>query len=342
MTVVSKAALRRSLDHTRVLDTQAASPYVGLHLGDGQIHVRRTANSGFVETEGAPDPTDPGWVFPGLLHLLECLRYMESDSVDILRLNTGSLMIRSVNTAFESELRVHTVTRANAVFKIHDPGDPYKDVEIAWLRGLDVKRLPLVAAPVIAGTKLVLITNTGTISWDTEVDPELPAHPREAFLRVLGDTTTGMMTLTTHGYFATCFDGMVFVIAGHQTPLHLPVPSSDGLQRVAAMAAERLVQALRNVSSLAAVGAPITMSPRGGLQTRNTYGQPVRFGLGDLSPFIPFDIYSATAKTVADALDQAKGDEVNLFRVPSAQDRIVFERGNCTVAIQAARSVQAV
>ncbi len=334
MTVVPKAALRRNLSYAEYLDSQTAGPYVGLHLGEpGKVHIRRTAPTGYIETDGAPDPDDPSWIFASLPHLQDCLRYIDTESIDIIRMTKGHLLLRTVNTPYESELRVHVVDRAHSGHKVHNPGEVFRTTDVEWLRGLNIKPFPLAAPPIIQGQHVVLATTMGTVVWDTEVDPDLPSSPRGTFLRAVSDVSSGAFFLTEHGYFAVVFNDMVFCIAGHQTKLMCPLPSVQGATRLTTMNALRAVTALRSASGLAAQGAPITVTPKGGVVTRNAYGQPVRFGLGDVSAFMPFDIYERTAKMIADALDQAVGDEVTLYRLPSSHDRLMFTRGNCTVSV---------
>lgn len=334
MTVVQKAVLRRNLAYADYLDTQAAGPFVGLHLGEaGKVHIRRTAPTGYIETEDAPAADDPGWIFASLPHLQDCLRYMETESIDMLRMSGGHLVLRTVDTPYESELRVHVVGRTHSGHKYHIPGDVYRTTEVEWLRGLNIKPFTLAAPPIIQGTHVVLSTVNGTVVWDTEIDPDLPSSPRDTFLKAVSDVSSGAFFLTERGYFAVVFNGMVFCIAGHQTRISHPLPSVQGATKLTDIRATRLVTALRSAAGLAAQGAPITVTPRGGVVTRNAYGQPVRFGLGETSAFMPFDLYERTARTVADALDQTPGDEATLYRMPSAQDRLLFTRGNCLVAV---------
>ena len=339
MTVTSKALLRRSLTYTKLLDTDAVGPYVGIHLGDpGRVHLRRTSASGYVETDSAPAFNDPGWAYASLAHMLDCLGYIDSEAVDVFRLNTGSLMLRTVNAAFESELRVHTVSHANSGFKLHTLGGFFSATDVSWLRHLDVKPFPLAMPPTMIGNQLALVTSCGTVYWETEDNPGWPSSPRESFLRALSDVDNGSFTLTDLGYFAVGYHDMVFVIAGHNTTTHQAVPTLNGAQRLATVQAGRMVQALQNIGSLAQEGTPITVTPRGGLIGRNKYSQPVRFGLGDLSPFFPFDIYPRSAKLIADALGQTPGDEIHIHSVPGITGRVLFSRGTCIVAIQASPS----
>ena len=339
MTATPKLSISRALAYTELLDAQAAGPFVGIHLGEpGKIHIRRTAPTGYIETEGAPSPEDPDWIFAHLPHLLDVLKYIESEAVDILRLTSGSLLLRSVNSAFESEMRVHTVSRSHSGFKVHDPGMSYRVTEVGWLQGLNIKPFVLAMPPIIHGSNILLVTHNGTVLWDTGTDPGLPSSPRDTFLRALGDVDQGVFTLTQNGYFAACFNDMTFAIAGHQTTFPGAVPSVTGATRMAEVAAERLIYALKSSAALAPQGVPITLTPRGGIITRNQYGQPVRFGLGETGPFMPVDIFERSAKTIAAALDQTQGDMVTIYRTPGTGDRILFARGCCLVAVQGVAS----
>ena len=94
---------------------------------------------GYVETDDAPPLADDGWTFVAFTHLQDCLRFIESDDVEIGVLPHGGVSLRAVASTFDTELRVHTVPRNRSGFKAHNPGAGYVALDPAWLGGLNVK-----------------------------------------------------------------------------------------------------------------------------------------------------------------------------------------------------------
>jgi hypothetical protein len=335
MTIVPKAALGRNLSYTELLTAPNTGLFVALHLGDPvRVHLRRTTDRGYIETKDAPPLADPDWIYVSLAHLRESLRVIESETVDLVRMNTGVLMLRTVNSVFDTELRVYTVARVHSGFKAHTPGAEQQRVDTLWLSGLNVKPFTLTMPPVVEGSQIILATAGGTLVWETAIDPALPSSPRASFLQVLAEAGPGEFTLTEGGYYVVEVDGMVFTIAGHGSEYPLPVPVVLGAVRQTEIQADRLVHALTSALALAGDGATITLAPRHGLVTRNQYNQPVRFGLGELDPFLPFDLSLRSAKLIAEALKQAEGEDATLYRQPGAGDRFMITKGNVRIQVQ--------
>jgi hypothetical protein len=332
MTVMSKAVLLKNLGYTDVLSASNVGPFVGIHLGE-QVHLRRTSDRGYIETLDAPPLDDPKWIYVSLPHLKESLRFIEGDQVDLIVMTSGVLMLRGVNSVFDTELRVYTVSKAHSGFKVHHPGPEVARIEPGWLCGLNVRPFTLSMSPVVEGDRLVLATQGGIIVWQTAFNPELTASPREAFLKALVNSTDPII-LTKEGWFSTQSDGMATFVASHNAVFPLPIPTAEGAVRMTEISTKRLIFALTSATRLAAPSSPITLAPRHGVIARNDFNQPIRFGLGELSPFVPLDLSQASAKTIADALSQAEGDEVTLYRLASAHDRLLFSLGNCLIQVQ--------
>ena len=339
MTVIAKTALLKNLGATELLNSDQTGPFVGLHLGvPGVVHLRRTSDRGFIETLDAPDEADPGWLFASLPNLKENLRVLETETVDLLKMTSGTLMLRSVNSVFDTELRVYTVAKHHSGFKQHFTGPVVQQADASWLKGLNVRPFSLVMPPVVQGTLLLLATTGGTLVWDTGVDPGLPSSPKDTFLRALAGVPSGPFLLTDLGFFVVQVDGLTFCISGHTATFPQQVPSRIGAVKLTEIPAKRFGQALRAAGALAAEGAHVTLAPRHGVVTRNAYNQPVRFGLGELDPFLPFDLSQRSAKLLADVQDQTEGDQVTLYRAASAHDLLLFSLGNCLVQIRGGTS----
>ena len=136
------------------------------------------------------------------------------------------------------------------------------------------------------------------------------------------------------GFFVVQVDGVVFCISGHTTKFPQQVPSVTGATRLTEIPADRLGKSLNSAIGLADGSAMVTLAPRHGVVTRNEFHQPVRFGLGELDPFMPFDISQRSARTLADVLAQVKDETVTLYRAASAHDVLLFAVGNCLVQVQ--------
>lgn len=338
MTVIPKTALIKNLGATELLNSEYTGPFIGLHLGEGKVHLRRTNDRGFIETQDAPDENDPGWIFASLPHLKENLKAIDTETVDLLRMASGTLMLRAVNTVFDTELRVYTVAKAHSGFKQHATGPVVLQADASWLRGLNVRPFSLNMPPVVQGSLLLLATTGGILVWDTGVDPQLTCSPRDTFLRAMAGLPSGPFLLTDLGFFVVQLEGMTFCIVGHDSKFPQAVPSTVGAVKLTEIPAARLGKVLTSAIGLAAEGATITLAPRHGVVTTNIYRQPVRFGLGELDPFIPFDLSQRSGKLIADVLAQVQADTVSLYRRPSAHDLLLFEVGNCLMQIQGGAS----
>lgn len=336
MTTTSKATLRSVLGQTELIDPQGLSPFVALHLGEAdRVHVRRTGAIGYVETEDAPTAEDPGWTFVAFAHLQDCLRFIESDEVEIAVLPHGGVSLRAVASTFDTELRVHTVPRLRSGFKRHTPGASFLPLDASWLAGLNVKPFALSVPPILDGQRVILITASGAVVWTASYDPAVPSFPRESFLKAISGMTEGALELTENGFYHARLGAVHIYTAGHQTRMHtggaLLGPAAEA---TVALPAGRLVQALKAATALAAQGASVQINPRTGVTTKDQYANPARFSLGDVEPFPGMAVSTKTAKLLADALEQTNDETVTLTQVLGHTDIIRLTRGVCEVSFR--------
>lgn len=336
MTTTSKSTLRSVLGQTELIDPHGLSPFVALHLGEAdRVHVRRTGAIGYVETDDAPPLADDGWTFVAFTHLQDCLRFIESDDVEIGVLPHGGVSLRAVASTFDTELRVHTVPRNRSGFKAHNPGAGYVTLDPAWLGGLNVKPFSLSTQPVLDGPKIILMTASGLLVWQATYDPGVPSYPRESFLKAVSGMTEGTLELTENGFYHAHIGSMHIYTAGHQLR-SLATGQLNGLANDEAveLPAGRLVQALKAATALAATGASVQINPRTGVTTKDQYSNPARFSLGDVQPFPGLAVSVKTAKFLADALEQPNDEQVSLAQVVGAPDIFRFTRGVCEATVR--------
>lgn len=336
MTTTSKSTLRSVLGQTELIDPYGLSPFVALHLGEAdRVHVRRTGAIGYIETDDAPPLSDEGWTFVAFAHLQDCLRVIESDDVEITVLGHGGVSLRAVAATFDTELRVHTVTRNRSGFKAHNPGAGYVTLDPAWLGGLNVKPFTLSVQPIVEGQRVIMMTASGALVWQTTYDPQVPSHPRESFLKAVSGMTEGTLELTENGFYHAHLGAVHIYTAGHQRnslavgPLLAPAQGE-----VVELPAGRLVQALKSATALAAQGASVQINPRTGVTTKDPYSNPARFSLGDVQPFPGLAVSGKAAKFLADALEQTSDAGVALTGVSGAADLFRFTRGACEVTVR--------
>ena len=336
MSLAPKVSLKKALSQTENIDPLGLSPFIALHLqGLDHIHLHRTSAVGFVETVGAPDPQDPGWVFVSHNHLQDCLRCIESIDVEVVVLPHGGVLIRSVNSAFETELRVHTVERSRAAMRRHNPGPTFVPLAPEWLSGFDIRKFNLVTPPVVYQDKLLMRVSSGLIAWTSVYSPDVPSSPRESFLRAIAGMTQGTLELTDLGFYRAVVDGMHICTASHRSDY----PSKDMvLATVQAggvnLPGGRLVQALSSGLTMASTNSTILLSPKSGVTTRDDYGNPGRWSLGDVGAFDPVNLTLGTARMLVDALGQVSDEFAVLDRIGGCSDWFRLTRGPCAVSFR--------
>ena len=332
MALANRISLRKALDQTEFLDQVGLTPFVALHLGGmDHVHVYRSSSVGFVETEGAPDIQDPGWCFVLLSHLKDCLRCIDGDQVEVVVVQGGGVMVRSVNAEFDTDLRVHTVNRVSTGTKRHTPGASLVQMDAGWLQGLDIRSLTLAAPPVLQKDQLTLMTASGLVRWATSYDANLPAAPRESFLRAVSALPQGAaLQFTEREFFDARVDGMHYCTAGHRAPV-IYAQTEKVPAQTTPLPAGRVIQALRQALTLAATGTPVQLGPRGVI-SRDLYGNAARFSLGDTGVFPTLNLTAQTARLLAEALGQAPGESVLMGDLGDNWFRAA--RGACEVSFR--------
>jgi hypothetical protein len=324
------------LAQTELLDPQGLTPFVALHLGDAEvIPIRRTSAVGFFATDGAPEVTDPGWSFVSYSHLQDCLRVLESETVEILAMPGGGTLMRSSGGTYSTELRVHTVDRSRAGFKRHAPGDNFMTLDPGWLNGLSTRPFALATPPAFHGDQLLLMTQAGIISWQTTGDPGLPSFPREAFLKAISGVTPKLLELTTNGFYHVNHDGASIFAAGHRGNGDAMVSATVVTATPSVtLPAGRFIQALEQASACAGINSLIHFGPRAGVTVKNNFGGTDRFSVGDLPVFTGFSMSIKTAKTIADALKQVPSGDITLQTVNGFADTSRVTRGTASVTFR--------
>ena len=333
MAQVSKSLLRKSLAVTEMVDPQGLTPYVAIHLGEpGKCYVRRTGAIGFVATLGSPILADPGWSYVSYTHLLDSLKYIESDDVSITIAPNGGVILSSVNATFDTEMHIHTVARGHSAFRNHDPGEILLELDPAWLRGLDTRAFPLSIPPGILGDSLVLQTPYGVVQWKTTYDPQAPSSPRASFLRAVSAYPEGIQLALTHrGYYRACLGDMELYTGGHQSPL-VAQPLLGAVAPGVDLPASRLVQSLKFACGVAGPSSSIHISAKSGVVTRDDHGLPARFSLGETPAFPAAVVSPKAAKLIVDALEQDVAESASLHRLLGQSDKARLIRGDCSVS----------
>lgn len=335
MSVIPKVTLRKILSQTELVDPQGITPFVALHLGRcDNVHVRRTSAVGYVETVGAPPQGDSRWVYVSYQHVQDCLRFIDSEEVELSLLSNGGLVLKAANSPFETDLRVHTVDSSRSGFKRHDPGGSFKAIDPSWLGGFSVKPLNVSAPPVIAGNKLILVTPAGVVMVSLGQTDPLPTNPRASFLKAISGVVEGVMDLSDNGFFRFSSDGVTVVTAGHQghaaaslTQMLLSPSSGPALR----FPGPRIIHAMKAVAALAHPLALVQMSPRTGISSKDGFGNPCRFGLGDVPAFNSISMSNKTSQLIAEALGQIESEAVSLAFLGGPSGSYRMRRGSCYV-----------
>ena len=336
MALTQKSSLKKALSQADNIDPAGLSPFVALHLrGLDHIHIHRTSAVGFVETLNAPSFQDPGWVFVSHGHLQSCLKCIESEEVEVSVLSHGGVSVRSVNSVFETELRVHTVDRSRSGMKVHNPGNQFITLSSEWLSGFDIRPFKVAASPVVHMDKLLILTMSGIVVWTTTYDPSVPSSPRESFLKTISGMTQGVLELTENGFYKAVVDGMhVCTLASRSAFPLKDTALADSAPGGVDLPGRRLVQALASALTQVAPNATILLSPKSGVTTIDIYGNPSRFSLGDIPTFNPIHLTPGTAEMLVGALSQTPDEIATLSQPIGRNDWFRITRGICSVSFR--------
>ncbi len=287
-----------------------ASPFVALRLADAKIY--RSSSFGFLASKNMV--VDKDSVFVSLTHLHDCLKAMPEDEIEF-GLDGGVLFVKSINSAFESKLRVHTIPAteaAKAGMKHHAMGKFSAVLKPGLFSGFNSKPFAVAAPPLLVEGRLLLSTPHGIVMWQgPDALKDVKMHPRESFLRFISSGVDEIY-LTDTDYWGATNGSLVMFLSGHNLGTELHQAYAVAGDKVADLPAARLVTALGAAAVLCDSQRKVEIGPDKGVVTRNGFGNLQEFALGPQKGWTPFSIFGQTARLVHDALQQASGDVATL------------------------------
>lgn len=324
--LIDKAELLKTLRAVEKFDTNA-SPYVAVMLPDDAAPLfYRSSAFGFIQSKdfGGSAVTNVS-----LSHLKDCLNVLREDKVEVTTDLNGVLKIASTDNTFDSELRVHTVTPAQAALKVHDVGDITIRFESTVFQGIDTTPFKTKTPPVLANGRLMLATSDAVVIWDgPDSLKQATSQPRDSFLRAAaGNAAVEQVVLTAKNYWGVVVNGLVLFNYGHTLGRELfdvyAVPSSELVK----LPADRLIYALRAAAGLVGDKDRVEIDPKNGVTARNRFGSEAKFSLGGTTGWNKFGIFGGTAQAIVDALSQSKDEEAVLSSVPMIHPTLRLRRG---------------
>jgi len=325
VSIVDKEAILKTLGAVDKFDT-TASPFLALRLGDAKVY--RSSSFGFVASKDML--VDTSSVFVSLDHLYDCLKAMPEPKVELDLDKQGCLIVKSIESPYESELRVHTIPKeevAKAGMKRHDLGKFSGILKPELFRGFNSKPFPVAAPPILSAGKLLLSTPSGIIMWqgpDTLRDVKL--HPRESFLRFISGGIEEVY-LTDTGYWGASNGPLVIFLSGHNLSTNLHQAYNVPGEKVTEFPAKRLVEVLGAAAALCDSSKKVEFDPAKGIVTRNAFGNPQEFGLNPQKGWQAFSIFGNAAKLIHDALSQTNEETAVLYRVEQSYPTMRLTRG---------------
>jgi hypothetical protein len=325
--LTDKGDLLKTLRAIQNFDTNA-SPYVAVTLfPDTQPLFYRSSSFGFIQSKDFPAASITN---VSLSHLQDCLRVLREDKVEMSLDPNGVLKIASTDNTFDSELRVHTVTPAQAGLKLHTVGDIAVRFEPNAFLGIDTTPFKTKAPPVVVNGRLMLATSDAVVIWDgPDTLKQATAHPRDAFLRVAaGNAAVEQIVLTKGGYWGVVTNDLVVFNYGHTLGRELfdayNIPSTD----IVRLPADRLVYALRAAAGLVGEKDKVEVDPKVGVATRDRFGSEAKFSLGGAQGWNKFGVFGGTAQAIVDALSQSKDEEAVLSSIQMVHPTMRLRRGS--------------
>ncbi len=331
--LIDKSELIKTLRTIDRFDTNS-SPYVAVVLMDDiPPSFYRSSAFGFIQSkEFGLDPVTN----VSLSHLRDCLGVLREDKVEISTDPNGILKISSLDNTFDSELRVHTVTAAQAALKRHDIGNITIRFEPNVFLGIDTSPFKLKIPPVLALGRLMLATSDAVVIWDgPDSLKQATSQPREMFLKAAtGNSAVEQILLTENNYWGVVANGLVTFSYGHTLGRELfdvyNVPSTELVK----LPADRLVYALRAAAGLVGDKDRIEIDPKNGVTARNRFGSEAKFSLGQVAGWNKFGVFGGTAQAIVDALSQSKDEEAVLSSVPMVHPTMRLRRGPFEVSFK--------
>jgi len=313
LSIVDKSTIIQTLFAVDKFDA-TASPFIALCLANANVY--RSSSFGFISSKGMI--VDKTSVFVSLGHLYDCLKAMPEDKVELEVDATGVLCVRSIESPFESELRVHTLPAseiAKAGMKRHELGKFSAVLKPELFQGFNSKPFPVAAPPILLNGKLLLSTPYGIVMWQgPPALSDVKLHPRDSFLRFISGGVEEVY-ITDTGYWGASNGPLISFLSGHNLSTNLHQAYNIPGEKVAEFPAKRLVAVLAAAASLCDSSKKVEITPDKGVVTYNSFGNPQEFHLGPQKGWTAFAVFAQAAKLVADALAQTNEEIAVLYRV---------------------------
>lgn len=325
MSIVNKENILKTLATVDKFDAQA-SPFIALRLNDAKVY--RSSSFGFVASKDMI--VDKTSVFVSLNHLHECLKAMPEDKVELELDTQGCLLVKSIESPFDSELRVHTIPPGEVALrgmKQHALGKFSGILKPEAFRGFNSKSFPVAAPPLLVNGKLLLSTPYGIIMWQgPDALAGVKLHPRESFLKFVSGGIEEVY-LTDTGYWGASNGPLLIFLSGHNLSANLHDTYNVPGEKVTEFPAKRLVEVLGAAASLCDTSKKVEFDPNKGIVTRNAFGNPQEFSVGPQKGWDAFSIFGQAAKLLYDALSQTNEEIAVLYRVEQSYPTMRLTRG---------------
>lgn len=315
--VLNKADLLKILKSLGVYDA-SASPYIAVQMTEGELpRFYRSSNYGQIQDLNF-DLMKTGNTYVSLSHFKLCLSALADANVELSIGANGILTIASTDNSFASEIPVHTVPSTQAGLKAHDVGPVKIQLPATTFAGCDFSKFAAASPCMLLEGRLMVATKFGVVVWDgPAILRSIELQPREAFLELVSSPVDELF-ITEKAYWGTRVGNLLTMTHGHALGREFfNTYNVPGIE-LAKLPAQRLIQALYTVSDLTGDQDKIEIVPKDGILAKDKFGSTARFSLGGAEGWTRFSIFGKTAKTIADALSQARGsEEVILYDVPS-------------------------
>lgn len=313
MSIVDKKAILESLSAADDFDA-AASPFIAMRLENGSLY--RSSSIGFISTQGMM--VDDDCVFVSLAHFYDCMKAMPEDKVE-LALEPGSkvpsLLVKSIESNYNSELRVRTVPKEESCLKSHDLGIVCEVIDPKLFKGFNAKAFKIAAPPFMIAGKILISTQHGIAMWQGPAALQsIKLHPRDSFLKFLNPGVRDIF-LTDKGFWGASTGSLVMFQSSHNLSANLHQTYNVPGEKVAEFPAYRLTQVLAAAADLCDSSKNVRFDPAKGIVSHNQYGNPQEFGLGPQKGWTGFSVFWQSAKLIHDALSQADDETAVLYRV---------------------------
>lgn len=322
---MDKELILKTLAVVDKFDT-SASPFVALRLTDAKVY--RSSSFGFIMSKEML--VDRNSAYVSIDHLTDCLRAMPEDKVELALDQTSAVLVKSIDSQFDSELRVHTMPAADVAksgMKSHNLGNYTGTLKPEVFRGFNVRPFAVASPPLISGGKILLSCTNAIVMWQgPDALAGLKMHPRESFLRFISGGIEEV-SLTDTGYWGATNGPLVMFISGHNTSSNLHAAYNVPGTPVAEFPAARLVAALGAAAKLTDNQKKVEIHPDKGVVARNSYGDAQTFGLGGQVGWSAFSLFGQAAKIIYDALSQTNEEIAVLSKVEQSFPTMRLTRG---------------